>query len=424
MLPKALVANGNFRKIWGAQVMSQVAQNLLNFVLILRVFELAINTRFANVAVSLLILSFGVPSIFFAAWAGVYVDYWDRRKVMLVANLLRGILVLGYFVVEQNLWLLFALSFIISAIMQFFVPAEGASIPLLVSKKELMSANSLFVFTMYASFIVGYSIAAPLAKLLGSSGTYAVVSVMFLLAALFSARLPALKAKRHIDLTIRHIWRTAGHELRSNWRTIRAEKNLSFPILQLTITQALVGVMLTLAPALALAVLRLPLQDASHVLVLPAGIGMVAGAVLVGRFATQDSRHLPLILAGTAVAGVALTLLGLSGQLNRPGLTVTAGQIMLTVGILVFVLGFANAWISAIAQTMLQENTTDETRGKVFGALNMMVNIAATLPIFLAGILADFFSVTQVVLSLGVAVLMFGVLQLAWVMRRHWRPVA
>jgi hypothetical protein len=50
---------------------------------------------------------------------------------------------------------------------------------------------------------------------------------------------------------------------------------------------------------------------------------------------------------------------------------------------------------------MLQEHTTDATRGKVFGALNMMVNIAATLPILFAGILADLTSVTKVIMAIG-----------------------
>ncbi len=68
-----------------------------------------------------------------------------------------------------------------------------------------------------------------------------------------------------------------------------------------------------------------------------------------------------------------------------------------------------NALVSSVAQTLLQENTTDATRGKVFGALNMMVNIAATLPILFAGVLADLTSVTRVIAVIGVLLVIFAV---------------
>ena len=67
----SLIRNRNFARLWGSQVLSQVAQNLLNFALVIRVFDLAQHTRFANISVALLILSFGIPSIFFPAAAGV-----------------------------------------------------------------------------------------------------------------------------------------------------------------------------------------------------------------------------------------------------------------------------------------------------------------------------------------------------------------
>src|ERR1035437_2968760 len=82
----------DFSRLWSAQALSQVVQNLLNFALIIRVFQLAQGTRLANVSVALLILSFGVPSIFFAAAAGVYVDHWNKKLVLVAANFLRAFL--------------------------------------------------------------------------------------------------------------------------------------------------------------------------------------------------------------------------------------------------------------------------------------------------------------------------------------------
>ena len=185
-----LLRNGAFSRLWGSQKLSQVAQNLLNFALIIRVFELAQHTRFANVSVALLVLSFGVPSIFFAAAAGIYVDHWNRKKVLIVANIVRAVLVLGYLFFEQNLIMVLLLSFLISTATQFFAPAEAASIPVLVGERQLLKANSLFIFTMYASFIFGYSGSAPVIAWFGPHGPYIVTAVMFGLATMLVTALP------------------------------------------------------------------------------------------------------------------------------------------------------------------------------------------------------------------------------------------
>src|SRR5262249_55297374 len=119
--PEASVSvarNANFNRLWAAQVLSQIAQNLLNFALIIRVYQLAQGTRFANISVALLILSFGIPSIFFAAAAGVYVDHWNKKVILVTANVLRAVLVLGYLLFERNLIMVLLLSFAISSITQ------------------------------------------------------------------------------------------------------------------------------------------------------------------------------------------------------------------------------------------------------------------------------------------------------------------
>lgn len=407
-----LIRNANFSRLWGAQVLSQIAQNLLNFALIIRVFELAQHTRLANVSVALLILSFGVPSIFFAAAAGVYVDHWNRKYVLIAANFLRAILVLGYLAFEQNLIMVLLLSFLISTITQFFAPAEAASIPKLVGEKNnLLRANSLFIFTLYASFIIGYSASAPVIAALGPSGPYYLTALMFALSGVLVTWLPSLKAERRQSVAFWRVVKSTGGEIKRNWRIIRTNHNLAFPIAQLTITQATVGMLLALAPALALAVLHTPIKNAAHVLVIPAGVGMVIGVLALSHLDRHYSR-LRLMSLCLIAAGAMLFALGLSGQLYRVvgGHTLaTVAQVGWIVAILVFALGFMNAVVSSAAQTLIQENTTDETRGKVFGALNMMVNIAATLPIFFASIIADFTSVTKVVSVLGISLLIYAV---------------
>jgi MFS family permease len=176
-----------------------------------------------------------------------------------------------------------------------------------------------------------------------------------------------------------------------------------------------VGVILALAPALSVAVLHIPLQKAAWYLIFPAGFGMVVGVGSISALSRKWSK-VRILEVCLVVAAVSLTLLGLTGELYRSD-DVPYTTIGIIVAALVFTLGMLNAIISATAQTLLQEKSSDEIRGKIFGSLNMMINIASTVPIFVAGILADLISVTKVITLIGAAVAIYALLQLRMLRR-------
>ncbi len=415
-----LRGNPNFSRLWTSQALSQTAQNLLNFALIIRVFELAQGTRFANFSVALLILSFGVPSIIFAAVAGIYVDRWNRRQVMVVTNFARAILVLGYLFFEHNLIIVLVLSFAVSTLTQFFAPAEAATIPLVVPRDKLLQANSLFVFTLNTSFVIGYAVSTPVIVLFGSNGPYFLTSLMFLVATLLVVPLPGNKPPSKSLGGLGMLAANIKHEMSANFQLIRSNHNLYFPIFQLTMTQATVGVVLALAPALSIAVLSAPIKATALILIIPAGLGMVLGVALIGRVTKRFSK-LQIVSYGLLFGSFFLLLLGMTGFLHRSihgSQIASLVQISAVVASVVLLLGIMNAMVSTAAQTMLQEHTTDKTRGKVFGALNMMVNIAATLPILFAGILADLTSVTKVIMAIGVSLTGIAIGQIITLRRR------
>lgn len=415
----SVARNGNFNRLWGSQILSQIAQNLLNFALIIRVFQLAQGTRFGNISVALLILSFGIPSVLFGAAAGVFVDHWNKRLVLMVVNFMRAVLVLGYIVFDRNLWIVLALSFLISTATQFFTPAESAAIPSLVTPRQLLRANALFVFTLYASFIVGYSASAPTIALFGPSGPYLVTAAMFIFAGILDWLLPSLaSATKLAKISPARLARYTMKEVVTNWRAIRSDHNLVFPIVQLTIGQALLAVIMALAPALAVALLGLQIEQSSHYLIIPAGLGLVIGVVAVERLAKPIGKT-RIIAGGAVVAGLCLMALAGMRRLHavHGHVILTSHQSGVLVAMIVFVLGFVNAMVSVAAQTILQEHTTDASRGKVFGALGMLINLAATLPVLFAGVLADLTSVTTVLMALGILLLVFAVGQIIFLSR-------
>jgi MFS family permease len=413
----AVLRQRDFAKLWMAQILTQVGQNLLNFSLIILTFDAAAHSRFANLSVALLVLAFGLPAVVFASTAGTLVDFWDRRLILVIANSLRAALVLLYLLIQGHLWLILLLTLVVSTILQFFIPAETATIPRVVPEKLLLPANSLFIFSLYGAFIIGYSASGPVIQLFGSRAPYVIVAVFMAVAAVLTALLPPQPVNRPASAIPRRLHLV--QDFRENWHLVTARRTRFFSILQLTITQGLVSILITLAPALSLALLHIPLQDASHVIILPVGVGMVLGVLLV-NVVTRKQAKATVIQAGLIIAGVTLTLLGLSAhlyQFYQHNTLIPVASIAFIIGILMLILGLINAMISAAAQTMLQENTTDANRGKVFASLNMMINLAATFPILITGLLASILSVTKVITLIGLGLTTYAIL-----MALRYRP--
>ena len=414
----SVARNTSFNLLWGSQILSQIGSNLINFALIIRVFDLAAGTQFANISVALLVLSFGLPALFLSAAAGIYVDHLNKRHVLLVVNFARALLALAFLFVDTNLWLVLIVSFAFSSATQFFAPAESAAIPMLVSKRQLLRANSLFVFTLYTSFIVGYSASAPVIALFGSSGPYLVTSAMLLLAGLLTLGLPDLRAQQPVKLRFNRLLHYTQSELIRNWKAISTTHQLGFPITQLTLSQGVLSIIIALAPALALSILGLPLAATSHFLILPAGAGLVSGVIMAGRLTRWGKTR--VIAYCLPIAAALLLTVGLLGAhlADNPDRNMVAGSTGLMIAALVFGLGFCNAIVSVAAQTMLQEHTNNAERGRVFGALGLFMNLAATVPVFVVGVLADLTAPAVVIAGTGALLLGFGLAQLVYLWRQ------
>ena len=91
---------------------------------------------------SFIIMTLILPSVLFGIVAGVYVDRWDKRLVLIGSNVIRGGMVLGYPLISDFLGLVYIMNFAFSSIGQFFAPAEAAMIPALVSRRRLLEARS------------------------------------------------------------------------------------------------------------------------------------------------------------------------------------------------------------------------------------------------------------------------------------------
>ncbi len=137
----ATLRQRNFALLWVAGLVSYIGNWMLWIALPIAVYELT-ESAFA---VGMMLVAGTLPSILLGSVAGVFVDRWDRKRTMVIANLLLAISILPLLLARSTdwLWLIFLVRFIQSTLSQFFTPAEGALLPLLVDKQYLVSANAL-----------------------------------------------------------------------------------------------------------------------------------------------------------------------------------------------------------------------------------------------------------------------------------------
>src|SRR5579872_7469714 len=182
----------SFLLLWIGEVFTQVATNLFNFFLIFTVYSLT----HSNTAVSGVVLTFTVPSIFFASIAGAYVDRWDKKKVLVLTTSLRAILLILLATMLNNLIMVYVISLLISILFQFFLPAESPMVPLVVKKELLLQANGLFGFAIIGSVLVAYILSGPLLILLKPTENILLFAAMLFVGAIFTSFIKPYSTKR------------------------------------------------------------------------------------------------------------------------------------------------------------------------------------------------------------------------------------
>jgi MFS family permease len=407
--------NRRFLALWIAQVVTQVGGNMVLYGLTVQVFSL---TR-SSTSVSLLILSFLVPAVIFGAVAGVYVDRLDRRLILVTTNAIRAALFLVLFLVINDIGLILLLMVIISTLTTFFGPAEAAMIPVVVSRKQLLAANSLHIFTLQASFFVGFALLGPLVvNLAGQNALLVAVAGSYLVGALLCWLLPSYNPRTSTVTSPSQALGEAAHaigeagsavattfsQLGDGLRFIFANRTVFWPLTYLAVTASLIGVLGVLGPGFATQVLGLSERD-FVVVVLPLGLGLVMGILVLNVYGRSLSRRRGI---EGGLVGLGLTLLTLSiaqPLTNRLSLGPVISLLSVVI-IVAFAAGVCYAFVAVPAQTQLQEELPADIRGRVFGVLNMLVSIASFLPIILVGPIADAVGTSPVVQGASIVVLL------------------
>jgi MFS family permease len=411
----AVFRNAAFVRLWSAQAATQIGGNMVLFGLTV----IVVDSAASNTPVSLLILTFLVPAVLFSAVAGVYVDRFDRRVILVGTNFLRGLAMIGLYLAGQNLAVILLLNVFVSTVTTFFAPAEAAMIPAIVERPQLLAANGIFTLTLNAAFAIGFALLGPLVVNLASpEALILIVAVLYFMAAVLCFTLPKSPPPER-DPDAANAGAAAGEtlaQLREGLAFIQSHRPITWSLVYLGIAASLVGVLGVLGPEFAREALGLGTKD-FVVVVLPMGFGVVTGVLLLNSYGKYLHRR-RVIEGGLILLGIMLAALSAAGPISRllqgadqpGGLDLSAITSLLAVVVVIaLVAGVAYAFVAIPSQTQLQEDLPEDVRGRVFGILNMLVSVSSFVPILIVGGLSDAIGTTTVMLIVAIATFITGV---------------
>lgn len=403
-----ILAHGNFLKLWSSQILNQSAGHILNFALAVRIFELTHSSTMVGVLVALV----SVPPVLFSSLAGAMADRFDRKAILMLSNLTRALVVIAFFMFADSPFALIILGFAISAISQFFGPAESATIPELVPRSELFIANAMFVSTVYVAFLVGYSSAGPLIHTFGVTKTYSFLFFAFLFSAVLNMLLPKLTGHLEHSIKASEFFKNLRSEIRDGIRFIRHTPVIRALVVQFSLVFGFERSVVALIPALATNVLGFNVQQMSLYLILPAGLGAAVGAV-IGNIAKRRWKKSTLIVSGILGAGITLCLIPLVNRIGNTNVAVVHDTLRLwyVMG-LVFLTGLGDVLIIVAAQTTFHEETPGHTRGRVFGSLITLMNLVGLPMILVVSWLGSHVPMMRVMFGIGLSMVALAFLSI------------
>jgi Na+/melibiose symporter-like transporter len=400
---RSALSKRGLRLVLGAGLISLTGDWVLRVGLAYFVYVLTGST----VASALILLASFVPQVVLGSLAGVFVDRWDLRRTMVVANVGLALGLLPLLLVHRpgQMWIVYLVLTWEGCVQQFFAPAEQAALPLIAGDEHLVTANALGSQNRDLSRLVGSAIGGVIAAAGGLAALALVDLASFAIAAALIAgvALPAGVARATAaGASLRH----RLSELRAEWseglRLSTRQRILRTLLLFLLITCVGEGIMGTLFAPFVRSVLD-GSGSAYGLIVSVQAIGGIAGGLLAASAGDRldPARALGWAAMAFGAADLCLFLYPLIWDAVWPA------------GLFIALAGVPGAFVVASAMTLLQRNTSDGQRGRVFGALGTAEGVAVVAGIALAGVLGKAIGIQPLLVAQGAGYVLAGVFVLA-----------
>jgi len=401
-----LRTNRNFRQLWLGQVVSQMGDWFDTIAL----YTIILNLTGSGRNVGLLLVARFVPSFIFGPLSGVVADRFSRRSIMIISDLARAVVVLGFLLVRRadQLWIVYVLTVLQLALSTFFEPAKTAVIPSIVSDRELVSANAISSVTWSVMLTLGAAIGGLITGWFGTDAAFVLDALTFAVSAalIASVRFPRRPAREKRKLSI---GRALGiTETIEGARYVKHRPRV-LALLLVKPAWGLGGGILTLLAVFGERIFPVGKSAATGIGVLFAarGIGTAIGPIVARRISGEGARRMQ------ATIGVAFLI----GGIFYIAFGTTKSFIVALI-----VLGIAHTegsilWV--FSTVLLQRDVEDSFRGRVFAAELALLTLTMAASNYLTGEMLDRFGISPRLVTIGIG-LLFLVPGIMWFVTRRW----
>lgn len=381
--------NKNLFALWIGQLISQMGDQFTTIAVLLLVNNLTAST----LPLAILALSLTVPQIIFGLLGGVFVDRWDRKTVMIVSDVVRGLAISAVLLIHRadQLYILYLAIFIMSTMGAFFYPARNAVIPNIVPEEMLLPANTLIQSSQLLAMLFGISAAGLVVGWLGPSFAFAFDAVTFGVSAIAILTMSIPPLTNHSTQTsVRTIW----NQLLEGLRYIKDSSVLTNVLLITSVATLGFGSMLILGLKYLDLELGVSAQRLSF-LYLFLALGMVVGGAALNHLTSRVQVN---VIVGMCIVSLGLAIIVFALAPNY-----------LLVLVAAIIIGLTIVAARSVLITITQALVPDEKCGRVQSAVNMVINASTSAAMALSGVLGDLIGVQVTFVTAGVITLFAGV---------------
>ena len=403
--------NSNFRRLWLAQIVSEIGDWF--YTLAIYSLLLQLTGRASSVALALVLQV--LPQTFIGPAAGVINDRVRRKRVMITADLARMVIVFVMLLVRSRstVWLVYPLLLLETLMAAFFEPARTSVIPNITPREDVLLANTLSSATWSVNLLVGASVGGVVAALLGRDAVFMLNALSFLVSAILIGRMRFAEPHAQSAAPLRLADAVDFSPVAEGMRYVRKDRRLLTTVFAKA-GELMIGPSWVLFTVMGHQYFHVHLRGIDpqrgamlgmSLLLGARGIGAVVGPLFSARWAGRSDRRLRLgILLGYLTIGVGYLGLGMSPNVWVACLWIALAHC-----------GGSTVWV--FSTTILQLNTDDRFRGRVFSADLGFSMLTIAIGAYVCGLFLDRGVSARAVASATGVIMIVPAILWAWGMR-------
>lgn len=370
--------NKNIRYLWWGQMVSELGDSFHSTALGFYILALTGSSSLLGLVEAFLL----IPRIFLSMVAGVAADRYDRKKIIIYTDLIRGIILLIFGVLAITglikIWMILLLTFILGATAPFFEPALQSIKPDLVKKDQLLKTNALFQFSSTGIWTVGRALGGILVQYVGAPLLILFNGISFMLSG-FSEQLIEVPPHHHNVSQ-----KSFLSDIKEGFRYAYKMKGLrvQYTFILFLNFMSKIGMILTI-PFFAYHFDKGPSLYASIMVI--STLGFMTGSKLVTHFHFVRFKRATVYVLLMVGVGLTKAVYPLTENLFLIGLSF-------------FISGTMIAIANIIGSTVLQVRIERQMRGKVYGFRRTMNTALLPLGALLGGVLGEVFSLDWIIM--------------------------